>query len=132
MVRKKTKGTELSVFKGREAKLNRAIFNTLTTKSPLLAYDIAKEIQRLRGLKRTRYTNVNRRIKALEKDGFIQIAGSRKTQAGSQGNLYQPTPRAYVALFLNQINFDLLLSEANEDTLTAALGFLILSLNPQQ
>ena len=85
MARRKDKGGRLSVFKGREARLNRAIFHILALKSPLITYDIHKEIKAQKGLKHTKYTNVLRRIRALEESGHLEKAGIRKTLPGSEG-----------------------------------------------
>ena len=122
---RKSKGTELSVFKGREAKLNRAIFQTLATKSPLTIYEIFREIKAQKGLKHTKYTNVNRRVKALEKSGYLEKAGARKTQAGFQAALYQLTARAYLAILLNKINIDNFTQTASEESIIATIVALI-------
>ena len=70
--RKKSKYAKLSVFKGRETKLNHAILIIITQNSPQTIYDIAKTVRQLKGLTNTKYTNVNRRVKALEKQGFLK------------------------------------------------------------
>ena len=124
--RRKRKSGKLSVFKGREAKLNRAILQALIQKSPQIIYDVTKVIRKQKGFRRTKYTNVNRRVKALEQQGYLEKAGSRNTQAGSQGILYQLTTRAHVALFLNQVNPDTFIKEADEDALMAELAALTL------
>jgi DNA-binding Lrp family transcriptional regulator len=126
MARKKGKGTELSVFKGREARLNRAIFRILAEKSNLAMYDIAKAIRHQRGLKHTKYTNVNRRVKALEQQGYLGKAGVRITQSGSETMLYELTTRAHVALLLNRISQDTFMREADEETLTVELAAAML------
>jgi len=122
----KPKNTRLSVFKGREARLNHTIFQTLTQRGPLTIYEIHKKIKTQRGLRHTKYTNVSRRVKALEDSGYIDKAGTRNTQAGAQAILYQLTSRAQVALFLNQISPDIFIKEANEETLIAQLAALTL------
>jgi DNA-binding Lrp family transcriptional regulator len=124
----KPKNTRLSVFKGREARLNHTIFQTLTQRGPLTIYEIHKQIKAQRGLKRTKYTNVSRRVRALEDSGYIDKAGTRNTQAGVQATLYQLTTRAQVALFLSQISPDTFIKEADEETLIAQLAALILFL----
>ena len=128
LTRKKSKGTELSVFKGREAKLNRAILQTLFRQSPQIIYDITKAIQKQRGFRRTKYTNVSRRVKALEQQGYLEKAGSRETQPGSQGKLYQPTTRAQVVFLMNQVDPEIFVKEADEDALIAELITLFLFL----
>jgi DNA-binding MarR family transcriptional regulator len=122
----KPKNTKLSVFKGREARLNHTIFQTLTQRSPLAIYEIHRQIKTQRGLRHTKYTNVSRRVKALEDSGYIDKAGTRNTQAGAQATLYQLTTRAQVALFLSQISPDTFIKEADEDTLIAQLAALTL------
>jgi hypothetical protein len=126
MARKKSKGTVLSVFKGREAKLNRAIFQVLATKDALAIYDVAKAIKNERGMRNTKYTNVNRRIRALTEQGYTEQAGKRETQAGSQALLYRLTTRANVAILLSQINLDKLVKEADEETLVSEMTALVL------
>ena len=124
MARKKGKGTELSVFKGREAKLNHAIFQTLAIKGPQTIYGIHKEAKTQRGLKRTKYTNVNRRVRALQGLGFIQKAGLISTQAGFEAVLYELTERAYLAMLLNQVNLEEFIQEADPSAILATLGAL--------
>lgn len=124
----KPKNTRLSVFKGREAKLNHAIFQILSKTGPVAIYEIHKQIKTLRGLRHTKYTNVSRRVRALEELGYVDKAGIRRTQAGADATLYQLTTRAHVALFLSQISPDALLKEADEETLFAELAALTLFL----
>jgi DNA-binding MarR family transcriptional regulator len=122
----KPKNTKLSVFKGREARLNHTIFQTLNQRGPLTIYEIHKQIKTQRGLRHTKYTNVSRRVRALEDSGYIDKAGTRNTQAGAQATLYQLTTRAQVALFLSQISPDTFIKEADEDALVAELAALTL------
>jgi len=116
----------LSVFKGREARLNKAIFHILALKGPLTIYDISKEVKTQKGLKHTKYTNVNRRVRALEDLGYLEKAGTRKTQAGFQATLYQLTARAYLALLVERINLNNFIQKADEDTVITALATLVL------
>jgi len=116
MARKKTKGTELSVFKGREAKLNRAIMQTLTQNSPQTIYDMHKRILQSRGFKNTRYANINTRVKALEEKGYLRKIGSKETKAGFKAALYEATSRTYLALLISTIDLDKLILELDEMT----------------
>ena len=79
-------------------------------------------------MKHTKYTNVSRRVKALEDSDYLDKAGIRDTQAGGQATLYQLTTRAQVALFLSQISPDTFIEEADQDTLIAELAALTLFL----
>jgi len=123
--RRKAKNGRLSVFKGREARLNRAIFHTLALKGPLTIYEIAKEVKARRGLKHTKYTNVNRRVRILEEYSYIEKVRTRKTQAGFRAALYQLTARAYLAILLNKINLDNFIQKAGEESVLAMLAALI-------
>ena len=114
MASKKCKGTELAVFKGKEAKLNRAIMQTLAHNSPQTIYDIHKRIIQIRALKNTRYANVNTRAKTLEKAGFLRKTGSKETKAGFKATLYEATSRALFALLLSSIDLDVLIQELDE------------------
>jgi hypothetical protein len=120
----KRKSGRISVFKGREARLNFAVFHVLSLKGPQTIYDIHKEVKTQRGLKHTKYTNVNRRVRILEESGYLEKVGTTKTQAGFQATLYQITARAYLAFLLNQINLDNFIATADEATVIAALGIL--------
>jgi hypothetical protein len=124
MSRKKTKGTELSVFKGREAKLNRAILQTYGIIGPLTIYDLHKKIKTRIGLKRTYYANVNKRVRSLERLGYLKIVGSRRTKAGIKVSVYELTARAILALFLNSINIENLLDRIDEESATEILAVI--------
>ena len=121
----KRKSGKLSVFKGREAKLNYAIFHVLALKGPLIIYDIHKEVKAKRGLKHTKSTNVLRRIKALEESGYLEKAGTRKTLPGYERVLYKLSFKTYLALLLNKINLDEFIQTADEDTIIATLAALM-------
>lgn len=124
MAKGKAKSGRLSVFKGREAKLNKAIFHILALKSPLTIYEVCKEVKTQKGLKHTKYTNVNRRVGALEDLGYLEKVGTRKTQAGFQAVLYQLTSRAYLALLLNQVNLDKFIQTASKEGIITTLSAL--------
>lgn len=126
MLKKRSKGKALRFFRGREAKLNHIILIILTKDSPQIIYDIAKTVRTQKGLTNTKYTNVNRRVKALENQGLLKRVGYRNTLQGVQATLFSPTTRAYVALLLNQLDPDVFIKEADEDTLMEELATLAL------
>jgi hypothetical protein len=121
MARKKSQGTELAVFKGREAKLNRAIFQILKDKTPQAMWDILRQIDRLKGFKHTKYAVINIRVKALETRGYLRKTGERDTKQGGETILYEMTARAQLAVALSSRHIDDLLNELDED---AALTIL--------
>ena len=121
VARRKRKTGRISVFKGREAKLNRAIFHVLALKGPLTIYDIHKEVKARRGLRRTRYATVNKRVRSLEKLRYVKRIGAKKTKAGFEASIYELTARTYLAILLNSINLEDLLKRVDEATASAIL-----------
>jgi hypothetical protein len=120
----KRQSVRVQVFKGREARLNRAIFQILAVKDPLTIYEVCKEVRALRHLKHTKYTNVNRRVRALESSGYLERTGTRETQAGFKATLYQLSTKGYLALMLNQINIETILQKADKPTILSLLATL--------
>jgi len=125
VARLKGKGGRLQVFKGREAKLNRAIFHILALKGPQTIYDIHKEMKTPRKLKHVRYASVNKRVRALEEPGYVKKIGSKKTKAGFKASIYELTAKAYLAILLNSINLNKLVTRADEATASAILAAVI-------
>jgi hypothetical protein len=123
---KREKG-RLSVFKGREARLNQTIFQILALKGPLTIYDMRREVIKQKHLAGTKYSVVLRRVRRLEESNYLEKAGTRKikTQPSSQTILYQLTPRAYLAILLNKINLDNFTQTAPEDTIITTLAALM-------
>ena len=115
------KSGKLSVFKGRETKLNRAIFHILTLKSPQAAWDIFKQFKKQKDMADLRYSVLIRRVKALQESDYLMKVGERKTMPGSETALYQLTPRAELAVALDQINLDKFITEADYHRIITAL-----------
>jgi len=118
----------LSVFKGREAKLNRAIFWVLAQEGPLTAYDVCRKVRAQKPLRHTRYSVVNRRVRSLEEADYIEKTGPKKTRAGFEAQLYQNTLRAYLAITVNQTDFNEFIEKAEEEKIISALSSLALQL----
>jgi DNA-binding PadR family transcriptional regulator len=114
---------KISVFKGKQAALNLAIFDVLS-KSPLIVYDLTKQVKEKRPFYRLKPSMVGRRVRDLVNQGYLEIAGSRDTKPGPQATLYQLTTKAKVALYYNLVSRDKFLEEADEQTLTAELATL--------
>jgi hypothetical protein len=123
VARDRNKGVTLAILKRREARLNRAILQVLTKKSPKTRYEIYKQIKGS-GLQ-TRYSNINYRIKALDASGFIRKCGSRKTKSGFTTDLYESTPKGYLALALAAVDFDKLILAANEAAVLTLLSLIV-------
>ena len=118
----KPKNTKLSVFKGREAKLNRAIFQSLALKGAQTIYDIHKHVKTFRGLKYTYYGNVNKRVRALQQLGYVKEVNIKSTKAGFEATEYELTTRTYLALMLDSINLENLLNRMDEDVASEILA----------
>ena len=125
MAKGKDKSGRLSVFKGREAKLNRAIFHILALKGPLTIYDIHKEVKAQIGLKNTRYASVNKRTRYLEESGYIKETGVKKTKAGFQASIYELTTKAYLALVLDSVNLEELLVRIEDTKAETILAIML-------
>ncbi len=93
----------------------------LPSKAPSQSTSITKEIKSQRGFRHANYASISRRVRSLEERTYLDKAGVRKTQTGSQATLYQLTLRAHVAIMLNQFKPETFIKEADEDTLTAEL-----------
>jgi len=122
LARKKGKGTELSVFKGREARLNRAIFQILAFKGAQTIYNIHKEARTFRELRNIHYGNVNKRVRALEQTGYVKIVKVQSTKAGFEATVYELSAKAYLALMLASISLENLLNRIDEDSATEILA----------
>jgi len=118
----KPKNTRLSVFKGREARLNHAIFQILSLKGPQTIYDVHRQVRAHRGLRYTCYASVNKRVRALEESGYIKKIGIKKTKAGFEASIYELNVKGYLAILLNQINLDDFLKRVDDATASTILG----------
>jgi len=107
----------LSIFKGREARLNKAIFWILAKQSPLTIYEIWHKLRDHADFAYIHYHIVNRRVRALEKRGYVGKSGERKTKTGFMAILYQLTARAYLAILLDRISLDSFLEKAQESSI---------------
>jgi len=112
----------ISVFKGHEARLNKAIFHILALKGPQTIYDIHKEVKAQKGLRYSRYASVNKRVRVLEESGYINKIGIKKTKAGFEATLYELSRKAYLAMLFNIINLDNLLMQVDESTAETLIG----------
>jgi len=122
--KRNSKAVKLSVFKGREAKLNSAIFYVLSQEAPLAVWNILGRIKDLPGFKRTKYAVISARVKALETQGYLRRAGTRDKKQGGQTNLYELTAQAQLAMTLRNKTMDDIISKLNEDTALTMLSLI--------
>jgi len=115
----------IAVFRGRDARLNKAIFWILAQRSPLTIYDVWRRLRTQRDFTYIPYNTANRRVRALEDHGYIEKSGERKTKTGFAAKLYQLTARAYLAMLLKRIDIDEFIEKATDSKMLTALATFI-------
>jgi DNA-binding PadR family transcriptional regulator len=115
----------ISIFKGREARLNKAIFWILAQQEPLTTYDIWRKLRTQRDFAYIRYHIVNRRVRALDNRGYIEKSGEKKTKTGFKTKIYKLTVRAYLAILLSRITLDDFTEKAPENMVITTLSAII-------
>jgi hypothetical protein len=109
-------------FQRTRSKAQQSHIHVLALRGRQTVYDIYKEVRAQKGLRQTRYANVNKRARALEESGYIKKIGTKKTKAGFQASTYDLTTKAYLAILLNSINLDELVKGVYEATALTTLG----------
>ena len=112
------RGIKLDVFSGRQARLNCIIFLILyPEKKRLASYDIFKEVRATKGFRHKGKQNVDRRVKALYKQHWLEIEGARLSKPHFLSPLYKLSVRGRAALELSKKDLDSFLLTAPEDQL---------------
>jgi hypothetical protein len=124
LTRKKGKGTRLKVFSGREATLNYVIFLILYSKKLLTSYEMYSEIRSIKGCRHIKRQNVDRRLKALRQQHWLEINGKKPARAHFLQPLYQLSVRAQAALEISKKDLNDLLQTAPEDQLRKLIDAL--------
>jgi hypothetical protein len=125
MARKKPKGTELSVFKGREAKLNRAIFETLALHGPQTKSTLQKRVSKHKNLRGTYYASVSKRIHCLETEGYVKGTERESANAESKASAYELRPKAYLAMLFDSFTVEDLLDQVTDESASILLLALL-------
>ncbi len=125
MAGKRGKGTRLKVFSGREASLNFLIFLILYPDEKLLAsYDIFKEVRAVKAFRHKGKQNVDRRVKALYKQHWLETQGVRSSRPHFLSPLYKLSVRGRAALELRKKDLNVFLQIAPEDQLQKVIEAL--------
>ena len=103
-------GSELSVFKGIEAKLNLAIFFVLALSDPLTINELQKQVSRQKGLERTYYASLTKRLRSLVENEYL-----KENKVGNKAATYQLTNKAYLAIFLHSNKMQEILDKTTEN-----------------
>jgi hypothetical protein len=118
MTTNKSKGTPLQVFSGKEEALNRLILLTLqVSKQPLIKYDLALLVERVKGFRHTDKKTVYDRVDKLHEQRFIDIVGQRPTKPGWPSDLYAINRRGLTALDLDKNSINDFLLNADDEQL---------------
>lgn len=124
MPRVRADAARLSVFKGREAGLNKAVFSILLLKGPSTISALLKEVRRQKGLKNTRDGVLRRRVQILQRQDYLMIVSVSKTRWGYDTPLYDLTPRAELAITLSKTDLDKFVEQAGYTQLINMLDVL--------
>ena len=76
--------SKIAALNGRGAEYNRHILNDIAMNGHLLPYDVVNNLKSKGLFERIYYPTVIRRIKDLEKKGYLAEAGKRVTKRGKQ------------------------------------------------
>jgi DNA-binding PadR family transcriptional regulator len=93
-------GIAVEPFVGRGAALNRAIFYVLGCKQPQTTRQISKSVKSIPDFKGTSTSTVNKRVRDLEKHGYLQKVQVTQ-RVGGITNYYELTPQADLNKFLD-------------------------------
>ena len=121
MPRPKSEKVRLSVFRGREARLNLAILFLLKRKSPLTGWEIFSELSKQKEMSQLTYNTILNRMVALQFQDYVMKVGEKDTMPGTETAVYQLSPRAELAISLSKINLDEFVKKAGYDKILAAL-----------
>ncbi len=127
MARKKCKGTELAVFKGREAKLNRAIFEILAESLQTIS-NLQKQLSKQKGLSGVYYASLTKRIHVLKETGYIKEI----KPTGYKASAYALRVKAYLATFLNSNSMQDVLDVATDEKAAIILLALLNVVSPEK
>jgi len=128
--RRKSETIKLSVFKGREAKLNHAIIRALSVKEPQTTHQLFNKIIRFKELKDTSYSTLNKRVRCLEQSGYLKKA-LVKQRVGGVSNYYELRPKIYLAQFLASNDIFKLLEHADDQLSLTFLATFLKVKNPK-
>ena len=117
MARKKSKGTPLRVFSGKEESLNRVMLQILKQKGALIPYDVWLIVKANKGFRHIEHKTVCRRMQALKQQGWVAQKGKRHTKPSGDGQLYELTLRGKAALRLDEKSIEEFLQTASDEQL---------------
>lgn len=126
-IAKKANAITLTVFKGREAKLNRAIFKTLALYGPQTISELQKRLSKQKDLEGTYYASLTKRIRCLQNAGYINQVSVRTSGLGFRAAIYDICTKALLATFLIRNSAEDLFGKVTEKEALIMLSDLISS-----
>jgi predicted transcriptional regulator len=111
--RRKRETIRLSMFRGREARLNRAVIWAFGAEEPQTTRQLHQKIIKIKELRHTSYSTVNKRVRSLVKSGYLKKV-KVKQRTGGFSNYYELRPKVYLAQFLASNNIYNLFEEADD------------------
>jgi hypothetical protein len=121
-------GSKLSVFKGREASLNRAIFAILAKEGPKTIIELQRQLSKQKGLQGTYYASINKRIHCLEEAGYV--SPMQTSQQALKAVLYELRPKALLATFMSKKSPEEVLNQITDKDAIIILSDLIYACPP--
>ena len=125
MAWKRCKVTRLQVFSHKEARLNRVILKILEWKSPLIVYDVWRQLKATKGFRGIDSKTVYRRMHALEQEGWIGQKGKRPAKVHGDSTLYELTPKGKAALRIDEKSIETFLQTATNEQLAKFIDLLL-------
>ncbi len=114
MARKKNHNANIDLFCGREATLNIMILKVFEKKSPLIGYDVWRQLRAIKGFRHTDSKTAYRRIEALHEQGWIVKNGTRVGKRGGEKILFELTLKGKAAIRLYETSMDEFIKTATD------------------
>lgn len=117
MAWRRCRGNKVDVFSGKAGPLNRLILKILEKKSPLIAYDVWRQLKAIKGHRHVDSKTAYRRMKALEQLCLIAQVGTRLGKRGGDKTLYELTLRGKAELRRDEKSIEEFLRTATREQL---------------
>ena len=118
------RGIAIEPFVGTGGPLSRGIFYVLGVKQPLTTRQIGKKVINIPYFKDTSYSTVNRKVRDLEKKGYLKKTQTNQ-RVGGITNYYELTPNANLAKFLDANSVKEIFENKSQEVALTILADLI-------
>ena len=127
----KIKGALSSPFSGKEADVNRLIFEILRAKKQLTSYETFQILHNIKGHRHIKNQVVDRRMEKLHQQSWIILKGTKRNKLGQDSPLYELSSGGQTQLDLDKVNMNRFVLEAS-DELQADMQRLLSSFREEQ